>query len=319
MADHIQIGDATPRVQYTANGSQIAFTFLFPIFAAADMEVWLGNVKQSSSTYSISGIGISGGGSVLFNTPPANGTLITLVRRLAISRLSDYQEDGIIRAKVLNDELDYQTAAIQQVALDAGRAVKRSLISTSTADLTLPEPLANRSIKWNAAATGLENSTADVDAVIASATASAATASTQSNIAITKAGEAAISAASASNSAATATTKASEATTAAATATTQAAEASASATAAAASETACGTAAAQSAADRIVVAADKTSAAASATSAAGSAGQAATSAAATASDRAIVAALVVAAGSGAVFNLGRRQTGSASFNGGRRV
>ncbi|TAN78309.1 MAG: hypothetical protein EPN20_01015 [Magnetospirillum sp.] len=176
MADHIQVGDATPRVQYVANGSQTAFTFLFPIFTAADMEVWLGSVRQPVTAYTISGVGISGGGTVLFAIPPADGTLVTLRRRLAIARTSDYQDDGVIRAKVLNDEMDYQTAALQQVADDAGRAVKRSVISASSADLTLPEPSAGKAIKWNAVGNGLENSAGDMDQVVAAATAQAAAA-----------------------------------------------------------------------------------------------------------------------------------------------
>ena len=135
MADHIQVGDAVPRVQYAANGSQTAFTFPFAIFTAADMDVWVDGVQQPTSSYSISGIGISGGGTVLFAVPPANGAVVTLRRRLAIARTGDYQEDAFIRAKVLNDELDYQTAALQQVAEDADRAVKRSFLSTNTADL----------------------------------------------------------------------------------------------------------------------------------------------------------------------------------------
>ena len=142
MADQIQVGDVRPRVQYVANGSQTAFTFLFPLFTAADLEVWLDDSQQPQSAYSISGVGISAGGTVLFVIPPANGALVTLRRRLAIARTTDYQDDGIIRAGVLNGELDYQTAALQQVADDADRAVKRSFLSasalTQTRDSTRP-------------------------------------------------------------------------------------------------------------------------------------------------------------------------------------
>ncbi len=177
MTDHIQVGTAAPRIQYVASGTQTAFTFPFPIFTAADLEVWLGNTRQVSPAYSLSGIGISAGGTVLFASPPAPGVLVTLRRYIAIKRTSDYQDDGIIRAKTINDELDFQTAAIQQVAEDAGRAVRRSFLSSNTADLTLPEPMAGRAVKWNAAGTGLENSAADADAVLTAATAQANAAS----------------------------------------------------------------------------------------------------------------------------------------------
>ncbi|CAA7612764.1 hypothetical protein [Magnetospirillum sp. SS-4] len=183
MPDHIQVGDAVPRAQYVANGSQTAFTFLFPIFTAADMDVWLDAARQSPPAYSISGIGVSAGGSVLFATPPADGVLVTLRRRLAIARTGDYQEDGIIRAKVLNDELDYQTAAIQQVAEEAGRAVRRSLVSPGTADLTLPEPEAGKAIGWNAAGDGLANDPAGFAATVITVTSQAAAAAASASAA----------------------------------------------------------------------------------------------------------------------------------------
>jgi hypothetical protein len=169
MTDHIQVAAQAPRIQYAANGIQTAFTFPFPIFNAGDLEVWLGTVKQSPTAYSLSGVGISSGGTVLFAAAPATGSRVTLRRRLAIGRTSDFQSDGLIRANVLNDELDYQTAAIQQVAEDASRAVARAFTSASTADLTLPEPVAGRAIKWNGSGTGLENSAGDADQVLSQA------------------------------------------------------------------------------------------------------------------------------------------------------
>lgn len=211
MADHIQVGDAVPRVQYAANGSQTAFTFTFPIFTAADLEVWLDGIKQAASAYSISGIGISGGGTVLFTIPPANGAVVTLRRELVITRTGDYQEDGIIRAKVLNDELDYQTAALQQVAEDTNRAVKRSFLSSNTADLTLPEPSAGKAIKWNADATGLENSAADADTVLGAAEAAAAAAAASQSSASAAATAASASASGASAAAISAATQAASA------------------------------------------------------------------------------------------------------------
>ena len=136
MADHIQIGDIAPRIQYAANGAQTQFTYPFPIFVAADLEVYLGAVKQTSG-FTVAGAGASAGGSVTFTAAPANGTTVTLRRNIAIKRMSDFQESGEFRAKVINDELDYQTAALQQVADDAARAVRLSPTDTA-ADLMLP-------------------------------------------------------------------------------------------------------------------------------------------------------------------------------------
>ncbi|MGE5545577.1 MAG: hypothetical protein ACM33T_01670 [Solirubrobacterales bacterium] len=177
MPDHIQVGDVAPRIQYVADGKQMAFPYPFPVFDAQDIEVSVGSVQQTTG-YSVSGAGQSGGGTVTFVAAPAAGLAVTLRRRLAIHRTSDFQADGIIRAKAINDEFDYQVAAIQQVADDVGQAVRRAPTSRSTADLTLPEPEAGRSVKWRADLSGLENTRFDIDEL--GAAASEATASAES-------------------------------------------------------------------------------------------------------------------------------------------
>lgn len=177
MTDHIQINDVSPRVQYQANGVQSAFTFPFAIFKLADLEVWLDDIRQSDG-YAVSGVAVATGGTVLLAAPPAEGTRVTLRRQLSIQRTGDYQADGLIRAKTLNDELDYTTAALQQVAEEAGRAVRRSPTSPSLAALILPEPSPLRGLKWNADGSGLVNTThdpdSDTDATLAAARAESA-------------------------------------------------------------------------------------------------------------------------------------------------
>lgn len=137
MAEHIQIGDVAPRIQYTGDGSQTVFTYTFPIFAAADMEVYFDQAKQSTG-FTVNGAGQSAGGDVTFDAAPASGVLVTLRRRLAIQRTSDFQESGEFRAKVINDELDYLTAALQQVSDDGERALRLGA-TDPTASLTLPD------------------------------------------------------------------------------------------------------------------------------------------------------------------------------------
>lgn len=123
MAEHIQIGDVGPRIQYAADGEQTEFTYPFPIFVVTDLEVYLGDVLQEAG-YTVSGAGLSTGGVCVFDTAPADGTVVTLRRRLAIARTADFQESGDFRAKVINDELDRLVAMVQQVADDAKRTLK---------------------------------------------------------------------------------------------------------------------------------------------------------------------------------------------------
>ncbi|CAA7617659.1 hypothetical protein [Magnetospirillum sp. UT-4] len=162
MAEHIQINDVAPRIAYVADGVQAAFAYPFALFRASDMEVWLDDAVQGGG-FTVSGAGISSGGTVLFAVPPSAGVRVTLRRRVPLVRTTDFQSDGLIRAKTLNDEMDYQVASLQQVAEEAGRAVKRSPTSASLADLTLPEPEAGRVLKWNPGGDGLVNSGFDPD------------------------------------------------------------------------------------------------------------------------------------------------------------
>lgn len=136
MAEHIQIGDIGPRIQYAADGAQTAFTFPFPIFIAADLEAYIGDTLQGGG-YAVSGAGQSTGGVCTFDIPPADGTVVTLRRRLAIARTVDFQESGDFRAKAINDELDRLVAMVQQIADDAKRTLKLAP-TDSDAEFTLP-------------------------------------------------------------------------------------------------------------------------------------------------------------------------------------
>jgi hypothetical protein len=128
MSDsHIKLSGVSPRIQYAADGIQTSFTYPFAIFAASDLYVAMNNAPQVSG-FTVNGAGNSGGGTVVFDTVPAGGTLVTLERRLPIERVTDFQEGGDFAARTLNNELDYLTACIQQ--LDSG--AKRALSYDST-------------------------------------------------------------------------------------------------------------------------------------------------------------------------------------------
>lgn len=123
MAEHIVIGDVRPRVQYVADGSQTVFFYAFPIFAAGDLEVRIDR-HVSTIAFTVTGAGGSQGGSLVFEHAPPRGALVTLRRRMAIARRTDFQENGLLRARTLNDELDYGTAGLQQIAEDAARTIR---------------------------------------------------------------------------------------------------------------------------------------------------------------------------------------------------
>ncbi|EHM03335.1 hypothetical protein HMPREF9946_00297 [Acetobacteraceae bacterium AT-5844] len=137
MAEHIRIGDVSPRVHYATDGTQTVFVYPFPIFKMADLEVRLDGMVLTSG-FTIHGAGSSEGGSVAFATAPAAGQVVALRRRLVISRTSDFQPNGVLRANTLNDDLDHQVAALQDFRDDLNSTLRANPGEVPTG-LVLPE------------------------------------------------------------------------------------------------------------------------------------------------------------------------------------
>ncbi len=123
MPSHLQVTATKPRTQYRADGVRRDFLFPFAIFAEADLEVYVDS-EQLHSGYDISGVGSTNGGAVTFAAAPKAGAAVTLRRRLLVQRTTDFQESGPFRARVLNDELDYLTAAVQQLEAEIERTLR---------------------------------------------------------------------------------------------------------------------------------------------------------------------------------------------------
>ncbi len=134
--EHIKMPAVLPVIRTLANGSQTVFAYPFPIFAAADLKIFLNGAPQSSG-FSIVGIGQTDGGAVTFDTAPAAGVVVTLERRLDLERLTDFLEGGDFSARAINNELDFLMAALQQVSRDQG-AMLRYAPTENPAGLDLP-------------------------------------------------------------------------------------------------------------------------------------------------------------------------------------
>ncbi len=166
MVEHIQIQGIPPKIQYVADGETLTYEFPFAIFEADNLQVYFNDELQASTSYTLSGSGMTNGGSITFQTPPPQETILTLVRALEIKRTTDFQEGGALRASALNYELDYQTACQQQIADNLNRALVLPPYAVDTdITLTLPLPVAGKAIVWNATGTNLENSTIEVNAL----------------------------------------------------------------------------------------------------------------------------------------------------------
>jgi hypothetical protein len=138
MVDDIKIPNVHPRVQYICDGIVTAFSFVFPIFSDEDLEVFVGDARATlTEDYTVSGAGSSTGGIVTFASAPPRGTTVTIRRTIVIQRVTDFQPSSAFRASTINNELDYQTAALQDVSADVERCIKLSVIDED-AKLDLP-------------------------------------------------------------------------------------------------------------------------------------------------------------------------------------
>jgi len=125
MTDHIKMPAVEPVVRYAANGIQTVFEYPFPIFASEDLKVYFDGAPQTSG-FDVSDAGETAGGSVTFDTAPADGVVVTLSRELPLERMTDFLEGGDFSAIAINNELDYLTAGIQQVERAHGTMLRYS-------------------------------------------------------------------------------------------------------------------------------------------------------------------------------------------------
>lgn len=121
--EHIKINPVQTKVKYTGNGVVYEFPTIFAFFEDDNVVVYLNGVILNGG-YSVTGVGETDGGLVIFDTPPAEGDKIVILRKVVVERVTDFQEGGSFRAKNINDEFDRMTAFCQQIEEEISRCVK---------------------------------------------------------------------------------------------------------------------------------------------------------------------------------------------------
>lgn len=115
-----------PIASSVANGVTTVFPHSFTVLDDGDLVV-TGTVSNVTTTYTlgvdytVSGVG-SASGSVTFVTPPANGTIVTRYRDIALIRETDYQDNGDLLADVLNADMDRLVFMLQDI-FNGGKVV----------------------------------------------------------------------------------------------------------------------------------------------------------------------------------------------------
>jgi len=269
------VSSTTTKTSYAGNGSTLAFSCPFYFIANADLKVTVRSatgteiVKTLTTHYTVTGAGVSAGGTVTMVTAPAAGETLVLQRNVALTQEVDYQANDPFPANTHEQALDKLTMEAQQINEAVGRSLKISTTNTMTSteftvdaaarankvlgfdsagELSVAQELGNYRSAWASGTSYVQRdivkdgSNSNIYICVTAHTASGTTPiSSNADVAkwglLVDAATASASSTSAAASAATATTQAGIATTQAATATTQASNASTSATSAASSAT----------------------------------------------------------------------------------
>lgn len=165
MSTLVESGNVKPRVRFIADGNVKEFLFGFVIFENENLDVYIDDTLAAGG-FTIEQNSDGKGGKVIFDTAPQDGKIITLIRNLEFKRTSDFQESGAFRAKVINHELDYQVASLQQLDEKIGRTVTFPPYAPTQLDVSLPMPEAGKAIVWNKDGNSLENSIVAINEVI---------------------------------------------------------------------------------------------------------------------------------------------------------
>lgn len=122
----MSVPNQTPYIIYNANGLTTVFPFEFYIINSGDIQVTI-NGTVITSGYTVSGVGNTGGGDIIFITPPASGSVVMLERVVPMYRLTDYQDNGDLLADTVNKDFDRLWMAIQRYGIHLGLALRRPL------------------------------------------------------------------------------------------------------------------------------------------------------------------------------------------------
>ena len=176
----ILINDNSARVQYTATSSQTVFTVPFEFFANADLKVYQNSTLKTITThYTVTGAGVTGGGTVTFVTGATLNDVITIVRDVAVARVTDFPTSGPFVIEDLNTDLDRLTAMIQQQETKLSRTLRLDDFDTPNTFTVLPAKATRASKLLSFDANGNSETTlsaGDISSAQSYATAAAASA-----------------------------------------------------------------------------------------------------------------------------------------------
>jgi hypothetical protein len=132
------------------NGVTTVFPYQFTVLDSDDITVAVNGVVTTTG-FTVSGVGVPGGGNVTFTTAPANGALVVRYLDPALKREADYQQFGDWLAPAVNNDFDRLWIGLQGVNKRIDTALRVSLSDVEDGlDTMLPAPQGGHALVWAA-------------------------------------------------------------------------------------------------------------------------------------------------------------------------
>jgi len=138
------ISSQLKRLSYSGNGSTTSFAYSFRILDQASLKVvvqsaaGVDSVKTITTDYTVSGVGSSVGGAVVFVTAPVLGETVSIILDPELTQLTDYSTGGAFPAQSHEDALDKQLNLNKRTRDLVDRSIHISDGDSSTPSLTVP-------------------------------------------------------------------------------------------------------------------------------------------------------------------------------------
>lgn len=178
------VSTTTYRADYTGNGSTTVFTVPFYFIDPTHIIVYRTQISTGivttlalTTNYTVSGTGVSTGGSITTLVAPTSDQKISILRNVPLTQQTHYTTNDPFPAASHETALDTLCMQVQQISEVTGRSFTLSP-STSGISTTFPAPVANYALGWDSTATSLTNiaSASQISAASTNATAAAASA-----------------------------------------------------------------------------------------------------------------------------------------------
>jgi len=151
------ISSTDNKVVYVGDSVITSFSYTYRVSDDSWMEVYLGDVLQANTEYTILRAADDEGGTVTFNTAPLVDIRVTLIRILPLTQGTDYQPYDAFPAETHEDALDELTMIAQQLSETTSRTLVAGIGTPIDVSYVMPVPEGDKVLVWATDAKSLTN------------------------------------------------------------------------------------------------------------------------------------------------------------------